>query len=531
MHSDNMPIPSGTICLYNCCIINIVKLTDEQQAIIQHKGNLRINAFAGTGKTTTLLEYAKVHSDKTILYIAFNRSVKEEAIKRFRHACLYNTQIETAHSLAYHSVNAKRYKISSGFKVLDAADLLSFKSHASTDPLYHIALSQHALNWLIHYCNNTGKSGYLNSIKDNKAYKFAKSNLLRIEDYGSFLLHKMSKGEIEIIHDYYLKEYQLSKPKLHHDIILFDEGQDASPVMLDVFLRQNGTKVIVGDEHQQIYSFRHAVNSLEMVNFKKLYLTGSFRFRQDIADLATEILNLKKILGSPPLNVKIKGYGDNKSRYTYAILARSNIGLLDKAIDKVFIKNIKEVYFEGNINSYIFSSEGTSIYDVLNLSINKKDNIRSGIIKRFGTFEDLTLYIDETDDRELALIVSIVKKYGTDLFTYLPGLKQFQTEKHKAKIIFSTVHKSKGMEYDIVDLAEDFISEKDINRFIENEDAYESFDIEHMKEEINILYVAMTRSRNKLFVPDTLFENAKEILKESQFVKNTKRVYRKKQDK
>ena len=269
----------------------------------------------------------------------------------------------------------------------------------------------------------------------------------------------------------------------------------------------------------------------KMVNFKKLYLTGSFRFRQDIADLATEILNLKKILGSPPLNVKIKGYGDNKSRYTYAILARSNIGLLDKAIDKVFIKNIKEIYFEGNINSYIFSSEGTSIYDVLNLSINKKDNIRSGIIKRFGTFEDLTLYIDETDDRELALIVSIVKKYGTDLFTYLPGLKQFQTEKHKAKIIFSTVHKSKGMEYDIVDLAEDFISEKDINRFIENEDAYEAFDIEHMKEEINILYVAMTRSRNKLFVPDTLFENAKEILKESQFVKNTKRVYRKKQDK
>ena len=82
-----------------------------------------------------------------------------------------------------------------------------------------------------------------------------------------------------------------------------------------------------------------------------------------------------------------------------------------------------------------------------------------------------------------------------------------------------------------MDLAEDFISEKDINRFIENEDAYEAFDIEHMKEEINILYVAMTRSRNKLFVPDTLFENAKEILKESQFIKKTKNVSRKKQNK
>lgn len=98
-----------------------MKFTDEQQVIIQHKGNLRINAFAGIGKTTTLLEYAKANSDKRILYIAFNRSVKEEAVKKFNNAGLYNTQIETAHSLAYRGINAKRYKISTGLKLLDAA--------------------------------------------------------------------------------------------------------------------------------------------------------------------------------------------------------------------------------------------------------------------------------------------------------------------------------------------------------------------------------------------------------------------------
>ena len=246
----------------------------------------------------------------------------------------------------------------------------------------------------------------------------------------------MLQGEIDIVHDYYLKEYQVSRPELDYDIILFDEGQDASPVMLDVFLRQKGTKVIVGDEHQQIYSFRHAVNSLDMVTFDNLFLTGSFRFRQDIANLAMEILKLKELFGSPPLQVKMRGLGDRNFTNTYAVLARSNIGLLDMAIETVFIKNIKKVYFEGNINSYVFASEGTSIYDVLNLFINKNNNIRNGLIRRFDTFEDLTSYIDDTEDRELGLIVNIVKKYSTDLFTYLPGLKKYETQRDKADIIF-----------------------------------------------------------------------------------------------
>jgi superfamily I DNA/RNA helicase len=48
---------------------------------------------------------------------------------------------------------------------------------------------------------------------------------------------------------------------------LFDEGQDASPAMLAIFLKQKGVKVIVGDTHQQIYAWRYAVNSLAKADF------------------------------------------------------------------------------------------------------------------------------------------------------------------------------------------------------------------------------------------------------------------------
>ena len=36
-----------------------MKLTAEQKAIINSTGNIKINAVAGSGKTTTLIEYAK----------------------------------------------------------------------------------------------------------------------------------------------------------------------------------------------------------------------------------------------------------------------------------------------------------------------------------------------------------------------------------------------------------------------------------------------------------------------------------------
>ncbi|OJY92489.1 MAG: hypothetical protein BGP14_14960 [Sphingobacteriales bacterium 44-15] len=57
-----------------------MELTPEQYDIIHSTGNIRINAVAGSGKTTTIIEYAKARPKTAwILYLAFNRSVKLEA--------------------------------------------------------------------------------------------------------------------------------------------------------------------------------------------------------------------------------------------------------------------------------------------------------------------------------------------------------------------------------------------------------------------------------------------------------------------
>ena len=110
-------------------------------------------------------------------------------------------------------------------------------------------------------------------------------------------------------------------------------------VMLDVFLKQKATKVIVGDTHQQIYSWRYAVNSLEMVNFKTYSLTTSFRFNQDIANLAVKVIEMKKHIDKPR-NISIDGVGRSNNTKIKAVLARTNLGLLVKAIEYV-TENVK----------------------------------------------------------------------------------------------------------------------------------------------------------------------------------------------
>jgi len=59
-----------------------MNLTQEQLDIIHSTGDIKINAIAGSGKTTTIIEYAKARpKNSRILYLAFNKSVKLEALK------------------------------------------------------------------------------------------------------------------------------------------------------------------------------------------------------------------------------------------------------------------------------------------------------------------------------------------------------------------------------------------------------------------------------------------------------------------
>jgi len=486
-----------------------MQLTDEQIAIIGSSGNIKINAVAGSGKTTTIIEYARTRpEDSKILYLAFNKSVKLEAQKKFNDKGLNNVSVETAHSIAYkYTVSKFGYRIrTQEYKSTDVVECLELSVNGGEKHDVYV-IANHILKLAAYFCNSdkekVSELDYLSLIQEADAKAFVQKNYEFIELQTRTFLGMMNKGEIEITHDFYLKRFQLLKPQLPFDYILFDEGQDASAAMLDVFFRQRATKVIVGDTHQQIYSWRFAVNSLEKADFTTYQLSKSFRFPQEIAVLAQAVLQRKELLGEYKA-VDISGLGRSTEIKVKAILARTNLGLLIRAIEFVTgKKDLGSIYFEGNINSYMYADEGASLYDILNLYNGEKKNIRDKLIRNMRDVVELEDYIDKTEDAQLGMMLEIIKEYGNRIPGILKSIKEKHvenSEREKAEIIFSTVHRCKGLEYDVVQLVDDFTTEDKIEKMMASGERNEIF-LSKLNEEINLLYVAVTRAKNQLIIP------------------------------
>lgn len=485
-----------------------MQLTQEQKSILSINGNIKINAVAGSGKTTTIIEYAKqLPKDATVIYIAFNKTVKDEAAIKFASLGLQNIRVETAHSLAYkHIVVRSGFTLkANGYKTQELPNILEMQSNAEKH--YEFIIANHVLKLVSLFCNSSKQKveevDYLATIDNEKTLQFVKSCLPFIVLQTRRFLAKMNNKEIEITHDFYLKKFQLAQPILPYQYILFDEAQDASAAMLDVVLKQQATKIIVGDTHQQIYSWRYAINSLEQVAFATLHLTNSFRFNDNIASLANEVLQYKKTFFENQVVENVIGVGKSESMQSKATIARTNIGLLVEAISYVTNnKKIATIYFEGNINSYTYADDGTSLYDVLFLYNNQHSKINDPLIKSMKQFKDLEEFIDKTSDMQLGMLVEIVKEYENEIFDILKLLKEKHVsfeQKNTAKMIFTTVHRCKGLEYDEVYLAEDFITKDKLEKQVEN--GIEPLKLIKLNEEVNLLYVAITRAKTKLNIP------------------------------
>jgi len=115
---------------------------------------------------------------------------------------------------------------------------------------------------------------------------------------------------------------------------------------------------------------------------------------------------------------------------------------------------------------------------------------------------ELEEYIDKTEDVQLRMMVEIVKEYGNEIPDIIKAIKEKHVpgdEKEKAEMIFSTVHRSKGMEYDAIQLVNDFISEENLIKS-KAESKGKPLNISKINEKINLLYVAVTRTKNRIYI-------------------------------
>ena len=490
-------------------------LTPEQEAIVASVGDIKINAVAGSGKTTTVVEYARTRPPAArILYLAFNSAVRREAERKFQAQGLDHVQVETAHSLARrHIVVNSPYTVrkSGAFKPYELVGILGLFRPAGPSALGEYVLATHIIKFLAYFCNSDKQRvrdlNYLDIVVEPPAREFVAQHYGLIEDGCLQLLRQMDSGKIEIIHDFYLKKFQLAAKQLRHDYILFDEGQDASGAMLDWFFKQAATKVIVGDAHQQIYGWRHAVNSLSKADFRPYHLSASFRFGASLAELATRVLAWKTYLGADtPL--PLSGHGNGVATTSRAVIGRTNVGLLLKAFEYTALpgNEAQKLYFEGNIKSYTYADTGASLYDVLHLANGRHASIKDPLLRKMADLDGLRDYAKQTEDAQLLLLVKIVEDYGNDVVGLINKLKQRHVKdenRAEAQLYFSTVHRCKGLEYDAVQLTNDFIKQSTIDQLAHDHarKPTEPGLLARILEEINLLYVALTRAKNVLYVP------------------------------
>jgi len=475
-----------------------VKPTQEQQAILDSTGRvLLLNARAGTGKTTTLRMIASAHPDLKILYLVFNRKAREEARGKFPR----NVEVRTVHSLAY----SKNVGQVGNFTIADM--LQAFKGRQNAQ---HLATVSHDL---VEFFMNSPfpkveeavdlfQAEHLGHLSDEMKAS-VQDHRDRIVGAGREILGQWYRKEKPCPHDFYLKlfhrEGSFYRSLNGFDMVLVDEGQDLSPIMLDALSRCQKRIVIVGDTHQQIYSFRYAIDAMKRFSFDhERDLTMSFRFGKKIADLASVFIREAKgekgfrIKGNPEKSSRVAFYSNPprpKTGKRCAILSRTNLALFEHAL------GLRATGIPFSLQGNIAGILGR-ILDVYWLWQEDHERIRDPLIRSFEDLEALDAYATDLDDFQLSNMIEVVREYARILpdavFDIMKISKSTAENQNGPGIILSTVHGSKGQEYDSVYI------DPDITASLSKPEAL----LTHaFGDEANIAYVAFTRASQDLYLP------------------------------
>lgn len=446
--------------------------------------NLCIKAFAGASKTSTCVMTSQALI-KTSLYVAFNKSIADEATTRFPS----HVTCSTMHSLAWRSIikygrSKMGQKLKGFFDIKEVADMYNNEDQ-------NIEAKLLVLDLIKKYCQSSYKRIDDIFVEYNKLNPDKELSIKVITEAKIFWSKLINENDpTKITHDVYLKMYHLSVPVLPYQVIYLDEFQDTNPVTADIILSQvlYGAQVIlVGDDYQSIYEWRGAVNAFDLVvktgyKFKMLYLTESFRFTQEIADMATALTSIagndKKIIGRAELP-------DVIDFPTRAIIVRNNSTLLTQLL--IAEAEQKKVHCLADLKDL-----WGKLYHISALYYDEKPKYPNTELSQYSNYNELAKAAESIP--ELKKLINLTTQLSTGgLTANINRIKSvLVTKPEEADITLTTAHRSKGLEWDEVTLTDDLLQLKEDQTVIE---ALMS------DQALNLLYVALTRSKYKVNLP------------------------------
>lgn len=284
-----------------------------------------------------------------------------------------------------------------------------------------------------------------------------------------------------------IKRLGLAHAGLKCDLLMFDECQDVSPVMLGIVKDSidSGTRVFaVGDPAQAIYGFTGAIDAVPglcaLPGAIRMPLSISWRFGGEIATKANRIL---RYINGDPLTGAGPPVEEFDESLPYTVLSRSNSALLERAIyliDRGLTVSIADDLVE-LAKRYI-----SAAYDLMTTDASTHAELDGMTWVKAQECIDLL-------EQDMQRAIQLVGKWRSSTPSKLEAIERCSgIDPDEADVYLTTVHKAKGGEWDQCVVLKGFgVVTKD-----------EKGKKRVRADEVRLAYVAITRARVSVTVED-----------------------------
>ena len=469
-------------------------------------GNAVINAVAGSGKTTTIVECAKrIPRTKSVLFLAFNKSIAAELTQRL--ADYPNVICATSHSHGRRAIckgfglpTLKENKYSS--YIAQNIDVLSNIISSDTEDAIKRVYVRNVVN-LFEKCRinliKANNFDAINAIAEHHSIEFeadedkAVSTLLETA-------YSIKRGDkIDYTDMLTLACTQFKRYVAKYDFVFVDECQDLSKAQRELMLlslKPNGRFIAVGDRNQAINGFAGAgCDSFDLLsdlaNNNELPLSVNYRCGKNIINLAQQIVpqitafegsGMGEVIDTKDLKA-VKG-GDMIVCRKTAPLVRLCLKMLANNI----VANVKGKDLGQNLVKLIekLSPKNISfLFAKLDKELEKIRKQQSA--KGVKDIDNCTAVVAFQDKIECLQAFAETSKGIADLKRKIEFV--FSDEQQRNAVQLSTIHKAKGLEADNVFI----IVPNKLPLVWKDQQAWE------YQQEMNLKYVAITRAKKKLY--------------------------------
>lgn len=416
---------------------------------------MAIKSVAGSGKTTTLLTLSKIHRDKKILYLAFNKSLITEIKSKVKKDKITNLCPRTFDSLLY-----ELYTIvnSQPPKITDLRPQFIHKILPWFTKVKYYTVKKFCCNHFSKFCNDPDTKTMVEYCKN--VFGDVKKPLL-VKMWESVLSKEITTFE-SIRKQAYLEGW-FTRLDSKYDMIMIDETQDFDLVMLKLLLEQTTLpKLFVGDPKQAIYQFRGCINAFDYLpknNAMVIEFYSTFRVGDPVCSSIREMFDDCWMISKSKNKTCFTDIFNSDQHYTH--LFRTWKALLKKAeiTPDVYIYNYdKKITDIRKLHSKLLANPKLSTEDMID--------------------DDLPMFLKSLSLEELNSMLENIDSNVVDM--------------EDSRIKMCTVHSYKGMEDENIEIDNDL---KEIEKWDKKKNGVGSVTND------NVFYVAVTRGMKLVKLP------------------------------